>query len=211
MARPFSANTYALSKVWFRCATVNLRETDMSAINSDIKRWLYADLLLKPEVAVLHRSVQHGGLSLTSVKQKALAYLLRTFMELAAHPAYINSLFLSTIYRVKVLEEENVCPLKIPPYYQQNFFDTLKTATKEGHEIVTMSTRDWYHYLLQQDITSDLPDPDLPRQLKPCRVERFHPDTDWCQVWSKVRNRFVDSATTTTAWQLVHQLLPCES
>ena len=32
--RPFSANSFALSKVWFRCFTVNLREMDFNAINS---------------------------------------------------------------------------------------------------------------------------------------------------------------------------------
>ena len=32
--RPFSANTYALSKVWFRCHNVNLREADFISINS---------------------------------------------------------------------------------------------------------------------------------------------------------------------------------
>ena len=48
LLRPLSANTFALSKVWFRCATVNLREADFLAFNSSIKKWLYSDLLLIP-------------------------------------------------------------------------------------------------------------------------------------------------------------------
>ena len=55
--RPISANTFALSKVWFRCFTVNLREGDCAAINSSLKSWIYRDLLLKPEEMVLFRSV----------------------------------------------------------------------------------------------------------------------------------------------------------
>ena len=35
--RPFSANTFALSKVWFRTSTVNLRETDYASIISSLK------------------------------------------------------------------------------------------------------------------------------------------------------------------------------
>ena len=56
--RPFSVNTYALSKVWYRTACVNLRESDFHAINSSIKKWIYADLLFKPEEMVLFRSVK---------------------------------------------------------------------------------------------------------------------------------------------------------
>ena len=32
--RPFSANCYALSKVWFKCAAINLRVQDITAITS---------------------------------------------------------------------------------------------------------------------------------------------------------------------------------
>ena len=31
--RPYSANTFALGKVWFRCSTVCLREGDYAAVN----------------------------------------------------------------------------------------------------------------------------------------------------------------------------------
>ena len=37
-------NSYVLSKVWFRCGTVDLRVSDITAINSSVKSWLYADL-----------------------------------------------------------------------------------------------------------------------------------------------------------------------
>ena len=86
-SRPFSINSFALSKVWFRCCTVNLREGDFNSINSSIKRWLYADLLLKPEVMVLYRPLDQEGLGLTSVKHKSLACLIRTFLELATKGA----------------------------------------------------------------------------------------------------------------------------
>ena len=34
--RPWSVNNYVLSKVWFRCGSVDLREGGISAINSEI-------------------------------------------------------------------------------------------------------------------------------------------------------------------------------
>ena len=184
-SRPYSVNTFALSKVWFRCSTVNLRESDFTTINSSIKRWLYADQLLKPEVIVLHRTVPEGGLGLISVKHKALACLLRNFTELAANPAYIGSLFLSSIYRAKVNGENIDCPEV--PYYSQHFFDVLTTATQEGKDVVTMTTRYWYCYLIQRDVTVELPEADQPRQLKACRVERLQPNTDWPQIWCRTR------------------------
>ena len=52
--RPHSINTYVLSKVWYRCSTVNLRVTDCSSISSQIKSWLYQDLLQKPSELALH-------------------------------------------------------------------------------------------------------------------------------------------------------------
>ena len=51
--RPISVNTYALSKVWFRASSVKLREGDFTAIDSSIKKWLYADMLFKPEQLLL--------------------------------------------------------------------------------------------------------------------------------------------------------------
>ena len=116
--RPFSANSFALSKVWFRCATVNLRDTDIATINSSLKKWVYADLLLKPEEALLFRPVKCGVLGLTSVKLKATAFLIKTFLELAANPKYNQSQFLNSIYRVHILDEDIACP-SLPPYYNK--------------------------------------------------------------------------------------------
>ena len=45
--RPFSANNFALSKVWFKCNTINLRQCDVNSINSQVKSWLYQDCFKK--------------------------------------------------------------------------------------------------------------------------------------------------------------------
>ena len=73
--RAFSANCYALSKVWFKCSVVNLRVQDISVITSQIKSWLYQDLLIKPSELVLYRGTEDGGLGLMNVSIRSLALL----------------------------------------------------------------------------------------------------------------------------------------
>ena len=60
--RAFSANCFALSKVWFKCSTINLRVQDSTCITSQVKSWLYQDLLLKPSELALYRGTEVGGL-----------------------------------------------------------------------------------------------------------------------------------------------------
>ena len=79
MSRPHSINAYILSKVWFKCSTMNIRRGDRANINSSLKSWLYADCLLKPEEAVMFQRQSRRGLSLTSIKHKAQHFLSEHF------------------------------------------------------------------------------------------------------------------------------------
>ena len=47
VCRPFSINTYCLSKVWFRSASVDLRVSDITEISKKIKSYCYQDLYHK--------------------------------------------------------------------------------------------------------------------------------------------------------------------
>ena len=93
--RPYSANTYVLSKVWFKCSSVNLRVQDITTINRSVKSWLYQDCLEKPCELVLYRQSKDGGLGLLNVDMRSLAYLIRSFLETASNPAYY------TVYSTK--------------------------------------------------------------------------------------------------------------
>ena len=75
-SRPHSVNTYCLSKVMFRCSSINLRACDLTKISSHIKSWLYADQLEKPEELVLYRPRIQGGLGLVNLNYKALALII---------------------------------------------------------------------------------------------------------------------------------------
>ena len=125
-SRPWSLNTFALTKVWFKCHTVDLCVCDSSSVTSKIKSWLFQDQLEKPAEMVLHRPIQIGGLGLHSVKMKALASLIRTFMETAASPKFSHSLNHTLLYWAYVLKDDSISnPPALPPYYSVNFFDTI--------------------------------------------------------------------------------------
>jgi hypothetical protein len=96
--RGWSLNSFALSKVWFRTRCVNLRECDVKKISSACKSWLYQDRYAKPEEIVLHRPHHHGGLGLHSVKYKALAGLITTFLQTAINPSFRPNLLHNLIF-----------------------------------------------------------------------------------------------------------------
>ena len=58
--RSHSINTYCLSKVWFKCPSVNLRACEFLKFSASIKSWLFQDQLEKAEDFILLR----GGLGL---------------------------------------------------------------------------------------------------------------------------------------------------
>ena len=173
--RPFSVNVYALSKVWFRSSTINYREGDIKSILSSIKQWIYADLLFKPEEFILFKSTATGGLGLVSIKLKALACLIRTFLELSVNPHFLHSQYLSILFRVNILEEDMNCP-KMPPYYDKEFFEIIRVALKSGLDIENMKIKHWYNFLLICDENHD----------RLSRAELSSPDIFWPAVWAKV-------------------------
>ena len=206
--RPHSVNTYALSKVWYRSSTVNLREGDYLAINSSIKKWLYSDLLFKPESLLLHRPVKNGGLGLVSVKLKCLANMIRNFVDLAVNPNYLHSQFLNILYRVKILDE-NISSPPSPPYYNDGFFNIIREAVRSGKEISRMKTKHWYHHLYHQEY-SFVQNDELPPVPLPCKVEVLKPELDWNVIYSKIRIPALQSDVRSFGWKLIHRLLPSE-
>ena len=97
--RPYSINTYALPKIWFRCHSLELRSGDFGKINTNIKSWLYADMLEKPEELIMHRPRVKGGLGVHHVRSKALAILIRSFLETALSAKFIINHYHHTLYR----------------------------------------------------------------------------------------------------------------
>ena len=127
--RPSSVNSFVLSKVWFRCSSVDLRVGDISAINSSVKSWLYGDMFEKPSEIVMCRPTTQGGLGVQSVKHRAQAALIRTFMETAAHPQFRHSLLHTHLFQYHVLGDTSLPDPGFLPYYPQSFFQTIKKVS----------------------------------------------------------------------------------
>ena len=208
--RPHSLNTFCLSKVWFKCSSINIRVCDHNKITSNIKSWLFADQLEKPEELVLFRGRRDGGLGVVNVQYKALALLIRSFLETALIPKFKHNLFHEALYKWYVEDKRDfVKPLQ-PPYYDDNFFATIKMVKDQGLlNLKTMTTGVWYRVLIEENITNTPSEQGNP--LVQCRAETNHPDIDWSKTWLLSITPGLPSSLLTFLWRMMHDLLPCQT
>ena len=202
--RPWSINSYVLSKVWSKCGSVDLRADDISAITSSVKSWLYADLYEKPSGAVMCRPSTHGGLGVASVKYKALALLIRTFLETAAIPSFRHSLLHTVMFRYHVLGDTIVPDPGFLPYYPVEFFQTIKKVHLHSPlNILSMSSGQWVRLLTEERLTMQQGS----NEYVPCRAEALSPKSDWELCWRIGRLTGLSSDLTSFNFKLQHGLL----
>ena len=196
--RSWSLNIYCFSKIFFRTHSVDLRELDFSKITSS---WLYQDMLIKPEETVLHRHVSSGGLNLLHVKMKALAGLIRTFLETACISKFRPSLYHQLLLRYHVYEDTSINNPGYPPFYDQEFFSVIHQVHHHTPlNIQNMSEKEWYRILLEEKVT----------KLIPCRVEVKSPEFDWDSIWPRVRLSGLGSELSSFLFKVLHNLLPTQ-
>ena len=149
--RGWSINSFALSKVWFRTRCVDLRVCDMKNITSNCKSWLYQDMFAKPEEKVIHRPHHYGGLGMHSVKYKALAGFITTFLQTAANPSFRQNLLHSQLFRKHVLGEDVPgAPAVSPPYLTDEIFSIIRKVNDTSPlNIITMKEKDWTRLLTE--------------------------------------------------------------
>ena len=203
----WSANCYALSKVWFRCYCVDLRLLDITAINSKVKSWLYGDLLLKPEEMILFRPPCQGGLGLINIKIRSQACLIKTFLETASNPNFQQNIFHSTLFRYHVLGETSLPNPGTPPYYPPAFFSRIQQVHENSPlNITRMTLKQWYLLLLEDLVLMN--DTAGQREYLPSKVEQLHPDVDWTNTWRLARLPGLGSEHCSFLFRLLHNLLP---
>ena len=122
--RSHSVNTYCLSKVWFKSASIDLRVMDSNQILSNIKSWIYADQLIKPEELVLYRSRQLGGLGLVNVKYRAMAELIKSFLDTAINSKFKRNLYHHALYRWHIEDDRDIPNPGKPPYFSDRGLET---------------------------------------------------------------------------------------
>ena len=209
--RAFSANCYALSKIWFKCSAVNLRVQDQNFITSQIKSWLYQDLLIKPSELVLNRGTEVGGLGLMNVRIRSLALLIRSFLETSINPNFRHSLFHEHLFRYHVMCEHSLPDPGFTPYYDNEFFQLIHHyKTSSTLNIASMSIKEWYTLLLEDKVLMSPATDVSPAALLPVRVEALHPNTDWSQVWNIARTKGLGPELISFQFKLLHQLLPTQ-
>ena len=207
--RSHSLNTYCLSKIWFKCPSIELRVTDLTKISSLIKSWLFQDQLEKPEDHVLYRSRTQGGLNLTNVKVKALSLLIKTFLETALSDKFQKNLFHEAIFRWHILKERDLVKPKLPPYYSEEMLNIISSVREEGMlNIKTMSVKLWYKHLIEVQVTHT--EPEDPSALVPCRVERLAPGIDWGRSWLAVCVPGLTPEMRSFLWKMLHCILPTQ-
>ena len=75
--------------------------------------------------------------------------------------------------------------------------------------IVRMSTRQWYLYLMDREIFKKTMS-DGSQENNLCRIERNSPDFDWTLTWEKIRLPLLPSDAVSFLWKLIHEILPTE-
>ena len=58
----------------------------------------------------------------------------------------------------------------IPPFYSDEIFQRIREARDQGYAVETMKTKEWYHFLLDQEYQEDLNNGD-----HLCRAEKKKP------------------------------------
>ena len=209
VCRPFSVNTYCLSKVWFRSNCVDLRALDISAINSKIKSYCYQDMLQKPSEVLLFRGVHDGGLGLHHVQSKAQAHLISTFLQTASGKRFNISIFHSWLYRYHVLGETNLPDPGYTPYYDVKFFKLIKDV-KDNTPLnpLYMSVKEWYRLLLEKNVTMREIDDEGRMELIPCKVEEREPEVFWSESFRISRLHGLSPQNKSFLFRLIHTLLP---
>ena len=72
-----------------------------------------------------------------------------------------------------------------------------------------MTTKDWYHYILHNNIFYTKVNGTFTKSL--CRIERNRPDLVFPEIWTFVRMPTLQSQTTSFLWRLAHELIPSEN
>ena len=97
-----------------------------------------------------------GGLAVHHVKYKALAILIRTFLESAVIDHFVRNHYHCALFRWNVLEETDISKPISSPFYSLEFFATIKRVLEtNGRNIHVMSTKDWYLELLNNNVLYD--------------------------------------------------------
>ena len=131
---------------------------------------------------MLYRQIGEGSLGLINVKYRAMALLIRFFLETAANPIFNHNLF----------HEVGNTRLQDPgftTYYDKHFFETIKhfNVKHQNINIAVLSTKQWYWMLMDEYILKEEKGVNLEPNLIPIRCEKLNLEEEWSITWRMCR------------------------
>ena len=205
--RCHSVNTYCLPKLWFKCGSIDLRIGDSTKITSNVKSWIYADQLIKPEEIVLYKIRKEGGLNMVHVKYRAMAELIKSFLDTAINPNFKRNIYHQALYNWHVEGVRTIPDPGKPPYYSTEFFEAIRDIKDEGLlRLSGMTLGMWYRALLENHVTQEVDDNGFSFSVR-SKAERLNPDINWAHAWALSILPGLDSNDTSFTFCLLHNLL----
>ena len=95
---PHSVNTYAISKLMYRCNTIDLIISYLNYLTLSAKSFIYIDHLERPEELILYIEIDEGGLGLYHITSRTKAHLITTFLQTAINPAFRRNHYHNDIF-----------------------------------------------------------------------------------------------------------------
>ena len=132
-------------------------------------------------------------------------------METSLIPKFNHNQFHVALYLWHVEGRRDFVSPVQPPYYDNSFFDSIKKVKQQGIlNLKTMTSGEWHMVLLEINVTHRLTASGR-EELLPCRIEANNPALDWDKIWALSATTGLPSSFLTFLWQMVHDLLPCQS
>ena len=110
---------------------------------------MYQDYLIKPQEELYFRNIKDGGLGVFHIDSKVRANLTTAFLQTTGHPDFQVNLFHKAPFDFYILGIGVKAPKK-PPYYNDDFFSSIKDAHKEGIKVFYLRVKDWYQRFLKR-------------------------------------------------------------
>lgn len=201
--RSVSINTYLYPKIWHKARSIHIRMGDIKDFKKAAHKFLYCDHIERPRPLITHRDKDDGGMGVHDPEWKTRAFYTRSFLETAIIPGYNHSLYHTALYDQHVLDEVVSPILPNNPYFNVHFFNNIKRAITDGHDPITMTTKDWYIYFLSKDQTEN----NTGNKVM-CKIEEKYPLWNWGMIWKRVIIKGITNDKKSFIWRLIHDLIP---
>ena len=147
---------------------------------------------------------------MTHVRYKAMAELIRSFLETALILSFKQNGYHAALYQWNILQNHDIPEPTRSPYLTPEIFTLIREVKEEGLlNISTMKSGKWYRVLVENRVTM-VQGPDGVRTLKPCRSESKNPDLEWTTIWKLANQKGLNPDEKSFLFCLLHDLLPTQ-